>query len=218
MPLFCLSQRKTKSILRYDNDLFVKYFTFNIFYWDWHKSCYEYYMIKRNKFTINNLWHIYIISLKLSVDSIPMNDKKLNKGQKKICSLYKLFVCVPNLFSPVWLFVTPWTVVHQISCIHWILQARMLVRVATPSSRGSSWPRDWRNMSLLSPELAGEFFTISATWESLQTLSSPVSGIYCSRFSKQFGLCSLHLVFSLFSYLCMWDCKPTWQGREMKFI
>ena len=60
------------------------------------------------------------------------------------------------------------------SCIHWILQARMLVRVVTPSSRGSSRPRDWRNMSLLSPELAGEFFTISATWESLQTLYSPV--------------------------------------------
>ena len=218
MPLFCLSKRKTKSILTYDNDLFVKHFTFNIFYWDWHKSCYEYYMIKRNKFTINNLWHIYIISLKLSVDSIPMNDKKLNKGQKKnMLSLQTLCVCAKSFQSCLTL-CDPVDCSPPDSCIRWILQARMLVRVATPSSRGSSWPRDWRNMSLLSPELAGEFFTISATWESLQTLSSPVSGIYCSRFSKQFGLCSLHLVFSLFSYLCMWDCKPTWQGREMKFI
>ena len=100
MPLFCLSQRKTKSILRYDNDLFVKYFTFNIFYWDWHKSCYEYYMIKRNKFTINNLWHIYIISLKLSVDSIPMNDKKLNKGQNKnMLSIQTLCVCAKSFQS-----------------------------------------------------------------------------------------------------------------------
>ena len=29
------------------------------------------------------------------------------------------------------------------SSAHWILQARMLEWVAMPSSRGSSWPRDW---------------------------------------------------------------------------
>ena len=45
-----------------------------------------------------------------------------------------------------------------------ILQARILEWVAMPSSRGSVQPRDWTHISM-SPALAGEFFTISATWE-----------------------------------------------------
>ena len=50
------------------------------------------------------------------------------------------------------------------SSVHGILQARILERVAMPSSRGSSRPRDWSS-SLMSPALAGGFFTSSATWE-----------------------------------------------------
>jgi len=50
-----------------------------------------------------------------------------------------------------------------------ILQARMLERVAMPSSRGSSQPRDWIQVSCI----AGRFFTIWATgvqlyWYSFQ--------------------------------------------------
>ena len=44
------------------------------------------------------------------------------------------------------------------SSVHGILQARILEWVAMPSSRGSSRPS-------MSPELAGRFFTTSATWE-----------------------------------------------------
>ena len=50
------------------------------------------------------------------------------------------------------------------SSVHGILQARILEWVAMPSSRGSSWPRDRTHVSM-SPALAGEFFTTSATWE-----------------------------------------------------
>ena len=50
------------------------------------------------------------------------------------------------------------------SCVHGILQARILKWVALPSSRGSSHPRDW-TLSLIFPELAGGFFTTSTTWE-----------------------------------------------------
>ena len=50
------------------------------------------------------------------------------------------------------------------SSVHGILQARILEWVAMPSSRGSSLPRD-RTLSLMSPERAGRFFTVSATWE-----------------------------------------------------
>ena len=37
-----------------------------------------------------------------------------------------------------------------------------------PSSRGSSWPRDW-TCSSISPPLTGRFFTSSATWEAPHT-------------------------------------------------
>ena len=50
------------------------------------------------------------------------------------------------------------------SSVHGILQARILEWVAIPSSRGSSWPMI-EPMPLMSPTLAGRFFTISATWE-----------------------------------------------------
>ena len=36
------------------------------------------------------------------------------------------------------------------SSVHGILQARMLERVAMPSCRGSSWPRDWTSISYVS--------------------------------------------------------------------
>ena len=40
------------------------------------------------------------------------------------------------------IFVTPWTVAPPGSSVHGILQARTQERVAKPSSRGSSRPRD----------------------------------------------------------------------------
>ena len=50
------------------------------------------------------------------------------------------------------------------SSVHGILQARTLEWVAVPFSRGPSWPRN-RSTSLMSPGLAGRFFTTSITWE-----------------------------------------------------
>ena len=47
------------------------------------------------------------------------------------------------------------------SSVHGTLQARILEWVAMPFSRGSSWPRDWTQVSCI----AGEFFTIWATGE-----------------------------------------------------
>ena len=45
--------------------------------------------------------------------------------------------------------------------VHGILQARILEWVAIPFSRGSSWPRDWTQVSCI----AGGFFTVWATRE-----------------------------------------------------
>ena len=55
--------------------------------------------------------------------------------------------------------------------VHGILQARILEWVPMPSSRGPSQSRDWTR-SLMSPALAGGFFTISTTSvQSAQSLS-----------------------------------------------
>ena len=64
-----------------------------------------------------------------------------------------------STFSHVWRFVTPWTVAPTGSSVQGILQARILVWVAIPFSRGSSWPRDQTHVSCL----AGRFFTVGAT-------------------------------------------------------
>ena len=74
-------------------------------------------------------------------------------------------VCVCLSFSHVQLFVAPGTVGLPGSSAHRIFQAEILVWVAIYSSEGSSQPRD---ASLVSPALAGRFFTTSATWESLE--------------------------------------------------
>ena len=66
-----------------------------------------------------------------------------------------LLVCCAWLFSHVQLFANPWTVAHQAPLSMGILQARILERVALPSSRGSSQPRGRIPVS----HIAGEFFT-----------------------------------------------------------
>ena len=69
-------------------------------------------------------------------------------------------------FNRIWLFASQWTVDCQRPRIHGILQARILEWVAMSSSRGFSWP--WIESGILtSPVLAGAFFTIIATWETL---------------------------------------------------
>ena len=54
------------------------------------------------------------------------------------CYLPILYMCCANSLSHVRLFAIPWTVVHQVLLSMRILQARILVWVAMPSSRGSS--------------------------------------------------------------------------------
>ena len=63
-------------------------------------------------------------------------------------------------FFPSWyqlcLFATPWTVAHQALLSLGILQVRILEWVAMPSSRGSSQPRNWTQVSCM----AGWLFTV----------------------------------------------------------
>ena len=62
--------------------------------------------------------------------------------------------CVLSCFSPVWLFVTLWTAACQAFC-PWDSPGKNTGLVAISFSRGSSWPRDWTQVSCT----AGGFFT-----------------------------------------------------------
>ena len=55
-----------------------------------------------------------------------------------------------NHFDCVQLFVTLWTIAHQVPLSMGILQARILEWVAMPSFRGSSQPRDQTHISYVS--------------------------------------------------------------------
>ena len=78
--------------------------------------------------------------------------------KQNVAFLYKEILA---LFNHIRFFVTPWTVAHQAPLPMEILQARILERVAMFSSRGSSQPRDWTQVS----HIADRFFTIWATRE-----------------------------------------------------
>ena len=74
------------------------------------------------------------------------------------------WVCVLSRFSCVGLFVTPWTVAHQASL------SKGFSRKVYWSGLPCPPPGDLPNLgitpnSLMSPALAGSFFTTSATWE-----------------------------------------------------
>ena len=92
-------------------------------------------------------------------------DDTLRAAPETVSSLIQCFLvlCCAWLPSRVWLFSTPWTVARQAtaSLFMGILQARILERVAMPSSSGSSQPRDWTQIS----HIAGSFFTVRATTE-----------------------------------------------------
>ena len=70
------------------------------------------------------------------------------------------------------LFATPWTVAHQAPVSMGILQVKILECVAMPSSRESSWPRDWTQVS----HTVGGFFTIWTTREAHPGTSSAIKG------------------------------------------
>ena len=102
--------------------------------------------------------------------------------QLNIETLLRLYIC--NLTSPMLSFPHLLSVYMDIcarscpvvchprdcslpgSSAHGIFEARILVYVAIPYSGGSSPPRD-QTLTLVSPALAGGFFTTSSTWEAL---------------------------------------------------
>ena len=76
---------------------------------------------------------------------------------------HRVLACMLSGFSRVWLW-NPMDCGPPSSSVHGIHQARILERVAMPSSRGLP-DSGIKPASLMSPTLAGGFFTTSATWE-----------------------------------------------------
>ena len=69
---------------------------------------------------------------------------------KRLCGIPSLCMCKHSLFGHVWLFATSMDCSLPGSSVHGTIQARILDRVAMPTSRGSSQPRDWTRISCIS--------------------------------------------------------------------
>ena len=82
-------------------------------------------------------------------------------------------------FSHVWLFATLWTVPCQAPLSMGFLQARILEWFAMPSSKVSSWPKDW-NWVFCGSCIVGGFFTTEPPGKTLVALDfiCPVQAIH----------------------------------------
>ena len=87
------------------------------------------------------------------------------------------------MLSCIWLFVTPWTAVHQTLLSLGILQAKILDWVAIPSSRGSSQPGYQNQVRLEADSLPAEPLRMSKnTGEGSLSL---LQGIFPTQESNQ---------------------------------
>ena len=90
--------------------------------------------------------------------------------------LMNSFVVIVELLSRVWLLCNPMACSPPGFFVHGILQARILEWVTIPFSRGSSWSRDWTQVS----------------WKGRQTLYH-----WATNFSEQYFLKHMYLGASL---------------------
>ena len=110
-------------------------------------------------------------------------------------TFYNIKVCCAVL-GHVWLFVTPCTVARQAPLSMGMLQARILEWVAMPSSRGSSQPRDWTQVSCI----AGGFFTVWVTRAAHNIKVTPA-------FFAKFIFSRSYLVTFIGLFVLCWSCK-----------
>ena len=85
------------------------------------------------------------------------------------------------------------------SSIHGTLQARILEWGAMPSCRGPCWPRI-KPASLMSPALAGGFFTTSTTWEAPVSLCTGANQYLAKRLRESFADLCVSPVFLFSSF------------------
>ena len=109
------------------------------------------------------------VQLQMLANTDPSSHLTFNKPLGACCAVVRCSVMAKS--------ATPW-ITRSLPgpSAHGILQTRILEWVAMPSSRGSSQPRDWIQVS----SIAGRFFTIWATRETPREPSAP----YLSSFDN----------------------------------
>ena len=81
--------------------------------------------------------------------------EKLRESMRKVLVTQ---LCYVQLFD-LWLFVTSWTVAHQVPLSMEFFRQEYWSGLPFPSARGYSWPRDRTQVSFI----VGRFFTVWAT-------------------------------------------------------
>ena len=90
-------------------------------------------------------------------------------GTSQTQGLPAVLFCGYSLSRVQFFFATTWPLACQAPLSMRILQTRILEWIAVPSSRGSSQPRDWIQVS----RIRGEFFTI---WVTREAPGAPIVG------------------------------------------
>ena len=89
-----------------------------------------------------------------------------NSSKGKMCKVQR-YPCMLGHFSHVWLFVTPWTVAYQVPLSMGFSRQKYWSGLPCPPPGDLPNPGT-KPTSLMSPSLAGGFFTTSSTWGVLQ--------------------------------------------------
>ena len=139
--------------------------------------------IIHNLVKISSFSCLYIVPIKISLrwlvfsrdnveDMITISSSRLFLFIGKIKFMI-MTVCVCMcvcIISHVWLFVTPMDCMWpaRLLSVHGIFQARILEWVTVSYSRGSSWPRDWTDVSCVS-WFGRQGLWHCAAWETLHS-------------------------------------------------
>ena len=91
----------------------------------------------------------------------------------------KMHACLLSSFSHIQLFVTPWTVAHQGPLCSWDFLGKNTGGGLPPSPPGDLPNPGIEPTFLMSPALAGGFFTTSTTWEAPEVPLSDRVNFYC---------------------------------------
>ena len=102
------------------------------------------------------------------------------------------------------------------SSVHEILQARILGRVALPSSRGSTEPKDQTSVSYVS--CTGRWVMTSATWEAPKIYSNKINLENVTDCGNIFFNCSVMALQCCVSFCGMTKIKTLWSCAHLLIL
>ena len=123
----------------------------------------DHFILYTNAKSLYNAAETYI----LYANYISIKKEETTSKLRSCLTFFFFNVCVLSRFSHVQLFLTLWTVAHQASLS--LGFSRQEYWSGLPCPPPGDFPDPGiKPYSLMSPSLAGEFFTTSATWEALK--------------------------------------------------